>query len=199
MTGLTFLYLLSAGILSADVASNDQLTTLRYVKQEGAKLVPEAEIIERPTKNGTELISRTFRGDQVNVIKLSFDKNGKLVKGGDCIEDDQGNIRSSIRSTDGAFQVPRPGGLNEYFSLENNPVVTSAPDWSDIIQLVRRYDREKAGKQEFPGLWIRPNMVPQRLTFSIERGGSDTLVAKGAKVPLERYRIRLRSGRELGQ
>ena len=47
-------------------------------------------------------------------------------------------------------------------------IVTSAPDWTDTFRICRLWDRERGGRQEFPGLWSHPVRPTQRLTFSAE-------------------------------
>src|SRR5262249_24290267 len=68
------------------------------------------------------------------------------------------------------------------------------PDWSDVIQLVTRYDAKKSGRQEFGGIWFRPVEQPMILTFTIERVGEDKITLKEQDVKLNRYVITLRSG-----
>jgi hypothetical protein len=74
------------------------------------------------------------------------------------------------------------------------PIVTTAPDWSDIFQLVRNYDRRRGGKQTVPGLWIHPSKPHQLIDFTIDRTGEDALMLKDRKLRVDRYRITLRSG-----
>src|SRR5262249_35610477 len=73
-------------------------------------------------------------------------------------------------------------------------VVTTAPDWSDIFQVIRRYDQGKGGKQTFAGLWIHPTKDVRQLTFTVEPLGEDDIVVAGKKLTLQRYRVQLRSG-----
>ena len=80
------------------------------------------------------------------------------------------------------------------FQVSADPIVTTAPDWSDIFQLVRRYDGKKGGKQEFTGLWIHPMRDHLILKFRIEHIGGTAVRAAGRKIALDQYRIRLRSG-----
>src|SRR5262249_9186951 len=80
------------------------------------------------------------------------------------------------------------------FQVAADPIVTTAPDWSDIFQLVRRYDGKKGGRQEFTGLWIHPVRDHLVLKFRIERVGEDTIRFRDRHVVLDRHRIRLRSG-----
>jgi hypothetical protein len=85
-------------------------------------------------------------------------------------------------------------GTTDLLQAPANPVVTTAPDWSDIFELVRRYDAGKGGKQEFPGLWFHPTRPLRQLTFSVERVGDDRVKIKDGGQKLGRYRVTLRSG-----
>ena len=68
------------------------------------------------------------------------------------------------------------------------------------MQLMKRYDAKKGGKQEFGGIWFHP--VDQLLTptFTIDRVGEDKITVKvkdtleEKEVGLQRYDIQLRSG-----
>ena len=75
-------------------------------------------------------------------------------------------------------------------------IVTSAPDWTDTWLLCRYYDRPKGGKQEFAALWIHPEQPAQRLNFSIERVGKQTIEHNGKKQELDRFTIRIRNNSE---
>src|SRR5262249_43097501 len=77
------------------------------------------------------------------------------------------------------------------------PIVTTAPDWSDVIQLITRYDAKKGGVQEFGGVWFHPTAQPATPTFTIERLGPDKIKMKDAEVTLNRYQVKLRSGEYL--
>lgn len=86
----------------------------------------------------------------------------------------EGSIATVRRQEQQAQQFEVPGGV----------IVTSAPDWTDVFLLCRRYDRARGGKQEFPGLWIHPVQAAQRLTFTIEKTGH--------AAPFDRFSIVLR-------
>jgi hypothetical protein len=95
--------------------------------------------------------------------------------------------RAEITSADGnVTEVDAPPGV----------IVTSAPDWTDVFLLCRRYDRAKGGKQSFPGLWVHPSKGAFRLTFTIQRTGKDTLELGGKKHALDRFIIHLRNKSE---
>nr|ALS88806.1 MetaGeneMark_Unknown Function [uncultured bacterium] len=70
----------------------------------------------------------------------------------------------------------------------------TAPDWSDIFLLLRRYDPIKGGRQEFSGFWFHPVQPARLLKFGVERLGEDTVNAKDRRQTLGRYRVTLRSG-----
>jgi hypothetical protein len=72
--------------------------------------------------------------------------------------------------------------------------VTSAPDWSDVFQLVRLYDAKKGGEQQFAGVWIHPDNPSQELTFTITNEDVETVKVKDKDVRLGRYKVQLRSG-----
>jgi hypothetical protein len=84
--------------------------------------------------------------------------------------------------------------VTEKVTVAPDAVVTTAPDWSDIFEVVRRYDRAKGGKQEFPGFWFHPAAPPRNLTFTAEKLGQDSVTVDGTKTALDRYRVELRSG-----
>src|SRR5262249_38866252 len=68
----------------------------------------------------------------------------------------------------------------------------TTPGWGDVLQLVRRYDRARGGKQEFNGLWIHPIEGMQNHTFAVERQAADTVTVKDREVKLDRYRVKAR-------
>src|SRR5262249_18394293 len=88
----------------------------------------------------------------------------------------------------------RRGGTADLFKLPADPVVTSAPDWSDVFQLVHRYNASKGGKQQFNGLWLHPTHGMLTPTFAIERQDTETVKYRDAPLKLDRYRVWLRRG-----
>lgn len=193
------LALLLAGLVLCSVDGLAQQAakapTLRYFRQEGGKPVLEAEIVEKTTPEGSKTFhSYTVRSDRVQYLKLTHDKSGKLLAAEVQRRTLGGQTLAQAVHEDGGVRTRGPGGTTEFYSFEGNPIVTSAPDWSDLIQLVRRYDRSKGGRQTFRGLWIHPTQQPLRLTFEIEKVGEDAVSVMGKKMPLDRYRIQLRSG-----
>jgi hypothetical protein len=101
--------------------------------------------------------------------------------------------KAMISVANGKARIQREGKEFQEFAVPPGVIVTSAPDWTDTFLLCRRYDRRQTGKQSFPGLWIHPLQDAQRLTFHIERTGSDTIEHAGKKLVLDRFLIRLRN------
>src|SRR5262249_48039734 len=92
-------------------------------------------------------------------------------------------------------RLKREGTTELLNRVPDAPVVTTAPDWSDVIQLVTRYDAKKGGRQEFGGLWFHPVEQPQiPIAFTIERAGTDKITLKEKEIALHRHDIHLRSG-----
>jgi hypothetical protein len=92
-----------------------------------------------------------------------------------------------------------PGKNTEFFKdLPENPVVTTSPGWSEVFQLVKRYDAAKGGKQEFPGAWIHPADGMKTPTYAVKREGEDTIKVldkdkKEQPVKLDRFLLSLRA------
>jgi hypothetical protein len=163
-------------------------------------MVLESEVTVTPGSSGSVYASRTERGSEKMTLTLRFDRSGALTSA-EALRETTAKRRAILTVQGKTGQLKRNGTTDFFSDLPANPIVTTAPDWSDIFQLVRRYDARKGGKQEFPGLWIHPVQDLQRLTFTIERlEKSDTVTVKDAQtqkdveVKLDRYRIRLRSG-----
>jgi hypothetical protein len=96
-----------------------------------------------------------------------------------------------------SLDVKRDSGT-EFLKVNGEPIVTTTPDWSDVWQLVQKYDQKKGGKQAFAGAWVHPTEDPQACTFSIERiDGTETITVGERKVSLNRYVLKLRPGEYL--
>jgi hypothetical protein len=168
---------------------------LRYLRLADAKFVLESEVTQTRTRRGTTYVSRTEHPKEQMTLTLQFDQEGKLVSA-EAVLEVKMNKRSAVLTFKGGRpQLKRAGGVTDFIpKLTPNAVVTTAPDWSDIFQLVRRYDRKKGGKQEFAGLWIHPVQPAKQVPFTIENEGKDTMEVKDKKVSLDRFKIHIRSG-----
>ena len=179
-------------------AEPDKPVTLRYLRPAKDRLVLESEVTTTSANDGTVYVSRTERGKERMTLTLRRDAAGRLTSAEAVHE---GAMRRSVVLTfeaGGRARLKRDGTTDFLKGLPENPVVTTAPDWSDAFQLARRYDAAKGGKQEFAGLWIHPVQPRQQLTFAVERAGENTVTAKEddkpAELKLNRFRVRLRSG-----
>jgi hypothetical protein len=187
----SFILLLAASLSQAEGAAEKPL---RYLRQAGDQFVLESEVTRTRTDNGTIYVSRTERPAEKMTLTLHLDRNGKLTKAEAVQETEQGRKAVGVELRGGAALVKRAGGITDRLQVGDQPVVTTAPDWSDIFEVLRRYDVKKGGRQEFAGLWVHPVQPPRLLTFTVEQIGSDAVAGKDGKVTLGRYRVKLRSG-----
>jgi hypothetical protein len=186
-----------SGLLAATgllTAADDKPAPLRYLRPGEGQLVLESEITATRTPEGAAYVSRTDRGSEKMTLTLHFNKDGQVTTAEAEQETAKGKQSAQLKIDGRKGQLQRAGGITDVLDVAGNPIVTTAPDWSDIFLLVRRYDGKKAGKQVFPGLWIHPSKPPLQLTFTIERTGKDTITVDSRKVALDRFRIHLRSG-----
>jgi len=189
------LLLLAGGLFGAP--EPEKPAPLRYLKEVDGKFVLESEVTETRGDQGVTYVSRTERGKDTLTLTLRFDRKNQVTAAEAVLGGPRTKQSASVVFQNNTTQVKRPGGVADLVKVGANPVVTSAPDWSDIFQLVRRYDGAKGGRQEFPGLWIRPDQPPRVIPFTIERVGDDTVRVKEKPLKLDRYRIKLRSGNYL--
>jgi hypothetical protein len=172
--------LLGCGLLTA--ADADKPAALRYVRPEGDKFVLESEVTATTSPQGTVYVSR-----------LRATPGGKVLSAEAVLQ--QGRDRRTAQlNLEGPMPRLKREGVTEFVKAPRDPVVTTAPDWSDVFQLVRRYDADKGGRQEFSGLWFHPSQPLTTPTFTIERLGGDTVTVNDRPVELSRYKVQLRSG-----
>jgi hypothetical protein len=172
----------------------DAVATSRYLRPAGDKLVTESTVTQKRSAAGTSYVSLTERGTEKMTLTLRFGKDKKL-QAAEALQESKAGMKSAKLVVRGAqAELTRADGDKETFKLKDEPVVTTAPDWSDIFQVIERYDRKKMGKQEFAGLWIHPTKPARQLTFVVEPMGKDEIVLKEKKITLKRFRVTLRSG-----
>lgn len=193
-----FMSLTGLGLLLAYAAlfprGGEESVTLRYLRPAGEKLTLESEITDKRSKEGREYVSLTDRGSEKMTLTLRFDNKQRLIWAEALQETKQAKKASTLVRKDALAEVTRADGSTESFKLDGEPVVTTAPDWSDILQVIQRYDRKKAGKQEFPGLWIHPVQPARQLKFVVEKLGTDFVTIDAKQIVLDRFRVQLRSG-----
>jgi hypothetical protein len=166
---------------------------LRYTRPAGAKAVLECTFRIARHEAGWTIASRTDRGAVKMEVEARYDGQDRLIAARAVLTSEGGSKPATVEVMEGKALVKRPGAKAVQFDAPRGTIVTSAPDWSDIFLLCRRYDRERKGKQQFPALWIHPIKTPQRLTFSIEWQGVDRIRHAGKEMELTRYRIHIRN------
>lgn len=166
--------------------------TMRYVRSSGDKFVTECKFLIARQESGWTITSSTDRGTLQMEVETRYDAMDRPTAARAVVTILGKTSTVNVKFKDGKATVERAGLAPVEFDAPRGTIVTSAPDWSDVFLLCRRYDRQRKGKQEFPALWIHPTDAPQRLTFSIELQGADMVVHYGNKVELGRYMIRIR-------
>ena len=106
----------------------------------------------------------------------------------------QNGKRSAMVAVEkGTARVQRPGQKPQEFPVPAGVIVTSAPDWTDVVLLCRRFDHVKGGKQTFAALWIHPEQPALSLKLSIEHQGYATVTKGQDKIKLTAFLIHLRN------
>ena len=171
---------------------------LRYVRPSGDKYVTESEIAVTPEKRGSVYTSTTSRtsddGDVKMTLTLRLDPANAITSAEAVLTTPKTKKKATLTLFKGNARIKRDGTTELLDGVPEAPVVTTAPDWSDVIQLVTRYDAKKGGKQEFGGVWFHPVEKWQFLKFAIERTGEDKITLKDREIKLYRNEINLRSG-----
>ena len=166
----------------------------RYLRWSGEKFVSECTIERQRMDDKTVLKSVTTRPGTTLTLAATFGPMDRLIGAEVTVE--QGTEKRSARVTadEKSARVTRADGATSELKCSPGVIVTSAPDWTDAVCLVRRYDRTQGDKQEFPGLWIHPNQEPMNVRFTITRLGKDTVERDGQGYQLVRFIIELRGG-----
>jgi hypothetical protein len=168
------------------------------MRPSGDKYVVESEITITPAQRGSVYTSTTSRtsddGDTKMTLTLRLDANNAITTAEALLTTPKSKKKATLGLFKDHARLKREGTTELLDRVPESPVVTTAPDWSDVIQLVTRYDSKKGGKQEFGGVWFHPVDQPQILTFTIERTGEDKIKLKEQEIELRRHEIHLRSG-----
>ena len=167
--------------------------TLRYVRRSGDTFATECRFVVAQAPAGWSITSWTDRGAVGMEIKAEYDVSDRPLSARAVLTTGGLARAVNVHFTGGTATVQREGQQPIELEAPAGTIVTSAPDWTDVFLLCRRYNRARKGLQEFPALWIHPTQTPRRLTFSIERQGADLIERDGKKVELGRYSIRIRN------
>jgi hypothetical protein len=161
---------------------------IRYVRPAGEKYVTECTFTLTRDKASWSITSQTGSMQ----VEAKYDADDRLQSAKATISNGKSSKSATVQVKDGKAKVERDGADAEEFDVPKGTIVTSAPDWSDVFLLCRRYNGTKGGKQEFPALWIHPEKPALRLTFTIELHGTDRIVHDGSGLALVRYQIHIR-------
>jgi len=161
----------------------------RYVRVLAKGTAPECEFTLRSGRDGWSIESVTNPARPAMTVTSRFDSADRLLEARAATGDGR-EVR--VKAGYGMARIERLGRETQDVDAPKGVIVTSAPDWTDTFLISRRYDRTKGGRQEFPGLWIHPVQAIQRLTFTAEAQGTETLEHDGERLELVRLSIRLR-------
>ena len=168
----------------------ETVETLRYVRPAGKKFVSECKMTLRKNQSGWSIESTTDRGKTRLTVSSQYDRHDRLSGARAELVREGTSQHVTVTVSDGKARVRAVREAT--FDVPPGVIVTSAPDWTDTVLLCRRYDRKMGGSQSFAGLWIHPAQASQRLVFTIERTGQDTIPIAGKRQVLDRFLIRLR-------
>jgi hypothetical protein len=195
--------ILASVALAAPDAEPEKPAATRYVHLAKDKYLTDSEITTTKAADGTTtFVSRAFSPGESTTLTIHTDATGKMTTAEAVLD---GKTKKSATLTFGdkkgaTFVRVGPGKNTEFFKdLPENPVIATTPGWSEVFQIVKRYDTAKGGKQEFPGAWIHPADGMKTLTYVVQREGDDTIKVldkdkKEQTVKLDRFRLTLPAG-----
>lgn len=186
---VTGIWLVAAAV-AADKKDEEKFRYLRIGK---GKPITECTFVLERDGARFSISSVTGRGDASMTVTASYAAGDVLLSASAALTRGDLKQQALVGVQDGTARVKRPSQDAQEFAVPAGVIVTSAPDWTDTFLLCRRYDLKKGGKQEFAGLWIHPEQAAQRLTFTIEKQGSDSIDHDGQKMDLNRFLIRIRN------
>ncbi len=166
---------------------------LRYVRPTKDGFTLESLVSERAAGDGVLYRSATHRGALTLTLTVRLDARRRVLSA-EVVQTAGGKTMNATASFAGGEAVLTRGEKTEKLKAPADAVVTSAPDWSDIFWVVRRYDRAARGRQAFAGIWMHPAQPGRRLDFTVEPEADVSLDHGGKKLALTRYRVVLRSG-----
>jgi hypothetical protein len=179
-------------------AQDENPAPLRYLRPSGTKFVLESEIYVTTVDRGSVYTSTTTRatetGEEKMKLTLRLDDKNRITSAEAVQETANGKKTATLTLRGRHAQLKRGSTTEVLTKIDSSPIVTTAPDWSDVIQLVTRYDAKKGGKQEFGGIWFHPSSQPLTPTFAIERLGMDKITVMEQETKVHRYQVHLRSG-----
>src|SRR5262249_39960473 len=114
-----------------------------FVRSAGKSFVKECTISVKEDKTGWSVTSDTFRGDTPLSIGSRYDAQDRLTGATVTLTKGEGKASAKVEVNGDKAKIVRAGQPAQEFELQRGVIVTSAPDWTDIWLLCRRYDRVK--------------------------------------------------------
>jgi hypothetical protein len=185
LTPLLGVWALSAGQPALETAG---IVKLVYVAPAGSA---QFDFETRKQERGELLRSMTGPPDNRLTLETTYGADSKLLASKVTLKRGNDERTATVAVEEDRARVAQPGKKLQEFAVPAGVIVTSAPDWTDVVLLCRRFDRAKGGKQSFAALWIHPEQPAQLLTLTIERDGDVAL--DGGKLKLTRLLIHLRN------
>lgn len=166
---------------------------LRYLRPAGDSWATECVFTIAKKGEGWSIAGATERG----ALKLTLETRYRPK---DVLEASVLTVRNGDKESlaiaaclqEGVARVQLPEQPLKMLDVPRGVIVTSAPDWTDVLLLCARYDQTAGGKQTFPALWYHPEQGVQLLKLHIERQGHDTIEHGDKKIKLTRFAIHLR-------
>jgi hypothetical protein len=167
---------------------------LRYVRPSPKGPVDETVVRVEHDAEGRTITSVTTRGATALTLISHYDEGDRLREASVRLASKPASPAASVLVEHGKATVQRARRAPVTLDCPEGVVVTSAPDWTDAVVAVRRYDPGGERLQEFPGLWIHPTEEPARLTFKLTRQREDEVTHDGRSIRLLRLLLELRGG-----
>ncbi len=188
----------AAGEVLALLKASADDQTLKYVRPSSKGPVDETVIRIEGDPAGRTITSVTSRGATTLTLTSRYGADERLreanVRLASKSPDRSSLAAATVAVADGKATVRRAGREPATFDCPPGVIVTSAPDWTDAVVAVRRYDPAGNAMQEFPGLWIHSTQEPARLTFRLTRQAEDEVSRAGRRLRLLRLALELRGG-----
>ena len=188
-------FYVSLVLLFCGDAAPQKTSTLQYVRPSGDKQVLESEISETKLRDGHSYQSITHRATGRMTLTILYDKKKQVIsaRAHYKTKTESSSARAVVREKH--VSIFRGDKKIRTFKLSKPVVVvTTAPDWSDIILLLRQYDQKKGGKQSFLGLWFHPTKPAHLRNFVVEKIGNRIVKHPSTRIHLGKFRVTLRSG-----
>jgi len=191
---IAWLFTWSSGQRESHGTEKHDSETIRFLRASGSEFVQESEIHFRQTLQNFVVTSITQRGEQTLTVHSQFDSNDRLVRASVTLRRGERAQSATVSVTDHTARVLRNGQETNELKCPGGVIVTSAPDWTDSVMAVRRYDPKGNTTQTFPGLWIHPTHGPLELTIKLTRLGQDSVMLDNSSRILDRLLLVLRGG-----